>query len=206
MNRILIAGLAGLTLLSLGCSSGSKSDQGAKSDTTFTANSESESTMPTGTMQMQNIPFNTITGQPTSLAAYAGKVVLIVNVASDCGYTPQYADLQKLYEQYKDKGLVILGFPANNFGGQEPGTNEQILEFCTTNFGVTFPMMAKVSVLGTDKHPLFVELTEKSVIPGEIKWNFGKFLLDRNGKLVGRYGSETEPMAEEIVSKIESLL
>ncbi|MFH2036029.1 MAG: glutathione peroxidase [Candidatus Zixiibacteriota bacterium] len=137
---------------------------------------------------------------------FKGKVILIVNVASQCGFTPQYADLEKLYLNYKDSGLVVVGFPANNFGGQEPGTNEEILSFCTTKFDVTFPMMAKVSVKGEDKHPLFIAMTEKSEFPGEIKWNFSKFLIGRNGKLVARFDSQVGPMSAEMTSAIEKLL
>lgn len=153
-----------------------------------------------------NIPFKTITGNDSTLAAFKGKVVLVVNTASKCGYTPQYSGLEKLYEKYKDRGLVVIGFPANNFGGQEPGTNEQIASFCSTTYGVTFPMMAKISVLGTDEHPLFVQLTEHAGINGPIQWNFSKFLLNRNGKLVARYASKTEPNDPHLTSKIESLL
>ena len=151
-------------------------------------------------------PFVTITGDTASLSEFAGRVVLLVNVASECGYTRQYAGLEKLYRTYKDKGLVVIGFPANNFGGQEPGTDEEILQFCSTKFDVTFPMMSKVSVKGSDKHPLFVYLTEQSPIPGEIAWNFSKFLLDKQGKLIARYPSQVEPMDKEVVSKIETLL
>ena len=151
------------------------------------------------------IPFKTITGHDSTLAAFKGKVVLVVNTASECGYTPQYEGLEKLYEKYKDKGLVVVGFPANNFGQQEPGTNEQIAKFCSTKYSVTFPMMAKVSVKGTDKHPLFTYLTEQSPIPGEIKWNFSKFLFDKNGVLVARYLSNVEPMDTLLTSRIESV-
>ncbi len=150
--------------------------------------------------------FATIMGDTTSLASFDGKVVLIVNVASECGNTPQYAGLESLYLKYKDSGLVIIGFPANNFGGQEPGSNEQILQFCTSKYAVTFPMMAKVSVKGTDKNPLFVALTEKSKLPGEIKWNFSKFLLDRHGNLVARFDPTVKPDAPELVSAIRKLL
>lgn len=152
------------------------------------------------------IPFNTIKGLQASLEDYKGKVVMIVNVASECGYTPQYADLEKLYRLYKDKGLVVIGFPANNFGGQEPGSNEQIYKFCTSKFDVTFPMMSKISVKGSDIHPLFAYLTEGTPLKGEIKWNFEKFLLDKNGNLVARYSSATKPLDKEIVSRIEGLL
>jgi glutathione peroxidase len=155
---------------------------------------------------LAQIPFESITGDTTRLADYLGKVVLIVNVASECGFTPQYAGLEALYLRFKDSGLVVIGFPANNFGGQEPGTNEQILNFCQSKFHVTFPMMAKVSVKDSEKHPLFVGLTETSPIPGEIEWNFSKFLTDRKGNLVARYPSKVKPMSDEIIGKIEELL
>ena len=158
------------------------------------------------TGSMQNILFVTITGDSTSLNEYDGKVVLLVNVASKCGYTPQYTGLEELYRTFKDTGLVVIGFPANNFSGQEPGTNEEILDFCTSRFDVTFPMMSKVNVTGDDKHPLFVALTEQSGIDGEIKWNFSKFLINRDGKLIARYGSAVEPMSDEIKDKIKELL
>ncbi len=153
-----------------------------------------------------DIPFNTITGEKTELRAFEGKVVLIVNVASKCGFTKQYAGLEELYRQYKDSGLVIVGFPANNFGGQEPGDEKEIMNFCQTNFDITFPMMSKVSVKGNDIHPLFAYLTEGSDIPGEIKWNFSKFLLDRKGNLVSRFVSQVAPDDEELVGKIRELL
>ena len=152
-----------------------------------------------------NFTLPSIDGKPMPLSTYKGKVILMVNVASQCGYTPQYGALEAIYKKYKDRGFVILGFPANNFGSQEPGTNEEIAKFCSTTYGVTFPMMAKISVKGDDKHPLFVQLTEKSSIPGEIKWNFSKFLLDRTGKLAARFPSETEPSDPQLTSKIESL-
>jgi len=153
----------------------------------------------------RRIPFTTIKGDTTNLAAFDGKVVLIVNVASECGNTPQYAGLEKLYRTYKDRGLVVIGFPANNFGGQEPGTNEQILQFCTSKFDVSFPMMAKVSVKGADKHPLFTALTEKSDMAGEIRWNFSKFLLDRHGNLVARFDPAVQPDSEQLLSAIKKL-
>jgi len=154
----------------------------------------------------RTLKFATITGDTTDLAAYDGRVVLIVNTASKCGYTPQYAGLEELYRTYKDSGLVVIGFPANNFGGQEPGSNEQILQFCTGRFDVTFPMMAKVSVKGNDKHPLFRYLTEQSPLPGEIGWNFSKFLLDRDGRLVARWDSGVKPVSDEIVNGIKEAL
>ena len=138
------------------------------------------------------------------MSKYKGKKVLIVNTASKCGYTPQYTELQELYDKYKDK-LVIVGFPANNFGQQEPGTNQEIKEFCTKNYGVTFPMAEKVSVKGDDIHPLFKYLVGEAEKLGEkdpIKWNFTKFLIDENGKLVKVFHNKVLPMSDEIVSAI----
>ena len=139
-------------------------------------------------------------GNTIDLAKYKGKNILIVNTASQCGYTKQYAELEQLYEKYKGN-LVIVGFPANNFGQQEPGTNAEIKEFCSKNYGVTFPMAEKISVKGEDIHPLFKWLTSKQengVMDAEIKWNFTKFLLDKNGKLVAVFPSAVTPMSEEI--------
>jgi len=133
---------------------------------------------------------NSIDGSATPLAGFKGKVVLLVNVASKCGYTPQYAGLEKLYETYKDKGFVIVGVPANNFGAQEPGSNEEIKTFCSRTYNVTFPMMSKVSVKGSDKTPLYQYLTDASGNPktgGEIKWNFTKFLIDKKGNVAARF-------------------
>ena len=139
-------------------------------------------------------------GSTIDFSKYKGKNILVVNTASQCGYTKQYADLETLYEKYKGN-LVIIGFPANNFGQQEPGTNAEIKEFCSKNYGVTFPMAEKVSVKGDDIHPLFKWLTtkqENGVMDAEIKWNFTKFLLDKNGKLVAVFPSAVTPMSEEI--------
>ncbi len=149
-----------------------------------------------------------IDGKDMKLESYKGKVVLIVNVASRCGYTKQYADLQKLYEQYQKQGLVVLGFPANNFGGQEPGSNEEIKLFCSETYNVSFPMFSKVSVKGNDIHPLFKTLTTapNPNFTGDINWNFEKFLIDKNGNLVHRFRSKTEPMSTELVSAIKKLL
>jgi glutathione peroxidase len=144
-------------------------------------------------------------GGTIDLSAYKGKKLLIVNTASKCGFTPQYADLQKLYEKYKDK-LVIVGFPANDFGGQEPGTNTEIKEFCQKNYGVTFPLAAKSDVVGENTSPLFKYLTEEAIKLGTpapvIKWNFTKFLIDENGKLIGVYNSKVTPMSDEITSHL----
>lgn len=144
-----------------------------------------------------------IDGKNVKLADYRGKVVLVVNVASQCGYTPQYEGLQALYAKYKDRGLVILGFPANNFGGQEPGTDEEIKEFCSSKYNVTFPMFSKISVKGGDKHPLYQTLTATA---GEVSWNFNKFLVDRAGKIVKRFDSNAKPEGSELTQAIEAAL
>ena len=150
-----------------------------------------------------------IDGQPVSLKTYHGKVVMLVNVASKCGFTPQYAGLEKLYETYKDKGLVIVGIPANNFAQQEPGTDAEIKKFCSNKYNVSFPMMSKVSVKGDDITPLYVFLTDKSTDPklgGEIKWNFTKFLFDRNGNPVARFEPNVTPESPEVVAAVETAL
>jgi glutathione peroxidase len=151
---------------------------------------------------------NSIDGTPAPLANYKGKVVLVVNVASQCGYTPQYSALEATYEKYKDQGFVILGFPANNFGAQEPGTNEEIKTFCTRKYSVTFPMYSKLSVKGTDQSPLYAYLTKETGkgITGDIKWNFTKFLVDRNGNVVQRFEPAVTPDSKEVVSAIEKQL
>jgi len=152
---------------------------------------------------------NSIDGQPTPLSSFKGKVVLLVNVASRCGFTPQYSTLESSYEKYKDRGFVIVGIPANNFGGQEPGTNEEIKTFCTAKYHVTFPMMAKVSVKGSDITPLYQFLTDKSLHPdtgGDIGWNFTKFLVGPDGKVIARFDSKVEPDSPEMTSAIEKAL
>jgi glutathione peroxidase len=153
-------------------------------------------------------PVTDIDGNEMTLEKYKGQVILIVNTASECGYTPQYEGLQALYEEYKDDGLVIVGFPANNFNGQEPGTEEDIKQFCTLNYGVNFPMSSKVSVKGEDQDPLFTYLTstENKDFTGQIKWNFEKFLVNREGELIRRFRSAVEPQSKEIVSSIKELL
>jgi len=147
---------------------------------------------------------NTIDGSPQFLAAYKGRVALLVNVASKCGYTPQYTGLEALYEKYKSQGFVILGFPANNFGAQEPGTNEEIKAFCSSKYMVTFPMFAKISVKGDDQAPLYKFLT--GATGGDIKWNFTKILVDENGKILNRFESKVEPNAPELVGAVEKAL
>ena len=152
---------------------------------------------------------NSIDGQPTPLSSFKGKVVLLVNVASRCGYTPQYAGLEALYEKYKDRGFVIVGIPANNFGAQEPGTNQEIKTFCTAKYHVTFPMMAKVSVKGDDITPLYAFLTDKSAHPdtgGEIGWNFTKFLVGPDGRVIARFDSKVTPDSPDLTSAVEKAL
>ena len=152
---------------------------------------------------------NSLNGTPMPLASFKGKVMLVVNVASQCGYTYQYEAMQALYMKYKDQGLVVAGFPANNFGGQEPGSDEQIGAFCKSKYGVTFPMFSKISVKGADKAPLYRFLTDKAANPktgGEIQWNFTKFLVDRNGKVLARFESAVEPDSKEVTSAIEAAL
>jgi len=150
-----------------------------------------------------------IDGRETTLAEYRGKVMLIVNVASKCGFTSQYAGLQKLHQRYQDRGLVVLGFPANDFLWQEPGTDSEIKQFCTLNYGVTFPMFAKVAVKGKSMHPLYRFLTGKTsnpAFPGRITWNFNKFLIDREGRVAARFGSRDKPESDGVVTAIEEAL
>jgi glutathione peroxidase len=152
---------------------------------------------------------NALSGTPTPLADFKGKVMLVVNVASQCGYTPQYQGLQALYAKYKDQGFVILGFPANNFGAQEPGSNEEIGAFCKSKYGVTFPMFSKISVAGGDKAPLYQFLTSRDANPstvGDINWNFTKFLVNRDGKIIKRFEPPVEPLSHELVSAVEAAL
>ena len=149
-----------------------------------------------------------IDGKPAPLADYKGKVILMVNVASRCGFTPQYSALEAIYEKYKDQGFVILGFPANNFGAQEPGTNAEIKKFCSTKYSVTFPLYSKVSVKGDDTTPLYQYLTRKAnpAVAGEIQWNFTKFLADRSGNVVQRFEPDVTPDSPQVIAAIEKLL
>lgn len=162
-----------------------------------------------GASNVYEFTMNSIEGQPLPLAKFEGKVMLIVNVASKCGFTPQYEGLEAVYEKYKDQGFVIVGFPANNFMAQEPGTNEEIKTFCSTKYNVKFPLYSKISVKGDDKAPLYQFLTDSTANPktgGEIKWNFTKFLVDRNGKVIARFESPVKPESPEVTSAIEKAL
>lgn len=148
-----------------------------------------------------------IEGKATTLAPYKGRVLLIVNVASQCGYTPQYAGLQAAFEKYQAKGLSVLGFPCNQFGGQEPGSSTEIKQFCTTKFNVSFPLFEKIEVNGPKRHPLYAALAGTgSPFPGDIKWNFGKFLVGRDGRILQRFGSGAAPDSPEVTKAIEAAL
>ncbi len=156
---------------------------------------------------LYDIPVKDINGKAASLSPYKGKVVLIVNVASKCGYTPQYKGLEAIQEKYQAKGFTVLGFPCNQFGGQEPGTNEEIKEFCTSKYNVTFPLFEKIEVNGPGRHPLYTTLAGKdSPYPGDIKWNFNKFLIGRDGKIIKRFDSKSAPDSPEVIEAIEAAL
>jgi glutathione peroxidase len=156
---------------------------------------------------LYDIPLKDIDGQPASLKAYQGKVLLIVNVASKCGYTPQYAGLEATYQKNKDKGLIVLGFPCNQFGGQEPGTDEEIKQFCSSKYQVSFPLFDKIEVNGQNRHPLYSLLAGKdSPFPGDIRWNFTKFLIGRDGKILNRFDSKVKPDSAELIQAVEAAL
>jgi glutathione peroxidase len=160
-------------------------------------------------VSVHEIELQTLAGSPASLGDFAGSAVLVVNVASQCGLTPQYAGLQRLHDRFADRGFTVAGFPCNQFGAQEPGTADEISEFCSVNYGVTFPMFAKIDVNGPDRHALYSELTAVPDAEGEagdVQWNFEKFLLDGDGKIVARFRPMTEPEAPEVVSAIEEHL
>jgi glutathione peroxidase len=154
-----------------------------------------------------DIPVKDIDGKSTSLAPYKGKVLLVVNVASKCGYTPQYEGLEAIQKKYQAKGFDVLGFPCNQFGGQEPGTNEEIKKFCSSKYNVTFPLFDKIEVNGAGRHPLYNVLAGKdSPYPGDIKWNFNKFLIGRDGKIIKRFDSKAKPESPEVTQAIEAAL
>jgi glutathione peroxidase len=157
--------------------------------------------------KLDSIAVQDIDGKETTLKPHAGKVLLIVNVASECGSTPQYAGLESLWRKYRDQGLVVLGFPSNDFGAQEPGTNADIKRFCTSRYGVTFPMFAKIRVRSPEQHPLYAAMTgSTAAFPGEVQWNFGKFLVDRKGQVLARFDSEVEPDSAELLGAVEKAL
>jgi len=160
-------------------------------------------------MDVYDIPINSLTGKPGVLAEQKGKVSLMVNVASKCGLTPQYEGMEKIFEQYRDRNFTVLGFPCNQFLEQEPGTADEIQEFCQVNYGVQFPIFEKIEVNGDQKHPLYAELEKTADAEGhsgDIRWNFEKFLVDGDGKVIGRFAPQVEPEAPELISAIESAL
>ena len=163
-------------------------------------------TKTTGKSQIYNFTMEDIDNKPRSLMDFKGKVIMIVNTASFCGNTPQYAELQSLYERYRDQGFTILAFPANDFGKQEPGNNQEIAEFCYTKYSLEFPLFSKITVIGEQKHPLYRYLTEDTDFKGEIKWNFQKFLVNRDGAVIARYAPGQKPLATQIVNDIENAL
>ena len=156
---------------------------------------------------LYDIPLKDIDGKDASLKPYAGKVLLVVNVASHCGFTPQYTALEAIYKKYEPQGLVVCGFPCNQFGGQEPGTDAEIKQFCTSKYNVTFPMFSKLEVNGANRHPLYVALAgADSPFPGNIKWNFTKFLIGRDGKILNRFDSKVKPDSPEVTQAIAAAL
>ena len=160
-----------------------------------------------GAVSLYDISLKDIDGKDATLKPYQGKVILVVNVASQCGFTPQYAGLEALYKKYKDQGLVVCGFPCNQFGHQEPGSDAEIKQFCTSEFNVTFPMYSKIEVNGKNRHPLYVQLAgQDSPFAGDIKWNFTKFLIGRDGKILNRFDSRVKPNSEEMTKAIEAAL
>ncbi|MFI5609642.1 glutathione peroxidase [Amycolatopsis sp. NPDC051903] len=160
-------------------------------------------------MSIRDIPLKTLTGEDTTLGALGGKALLLVNVASKCGLTPQYTGLERLQERFGDKGFSVVGFPCNQFAGQEPGTAEEIRTFCSTTYGVTFPLMEKIDVNGEDRHPLYTSLTANTDADGEagdVQWNFEKFLINADGEVAGRFRPRTEPEDDAVVTAIEAVL
>jgi glutathione peroxidase len=160
-------------------------------------------------MSIQDIPINTLDGKPASLSDYAGKAILLVNVASRCGLTPQYEGLERLHERYAERGFTVVGVPCNQFGGQEPGTADEIQEFCSATYGVTFPLLQKIDVNGDGRHPLYTELTKTPDVEGndgDIQWNFEKFLISSEGTVLQRFRPHTEPEAPEVVEAVEAAL
>jgi len=193
--------LSGLLLLGLGLCAFTESDVNAR---------EKQSNVPsradTAMAPLYGFRLPDIDGHPVDLKTFKGKVLLIVNTASMCGNTPQYADLQEMYERYQERGFEILAFPANDFGQQEPGTNQEIKGFCYTKYSISFPLFSKISVVGKEKHPLYQYLTEQSPFPGRVTWNFQKYLVDRSGNVIGKYDPGMNPLSPTILSDVEKAL
>ncbi|MEM1166755.1 MAG: glutathione peroxidase [Planctomycetota bacterium] len=201
-ESVMWAASAAMALGLAACNSEPSSSSQAPSDP-----ADANASTTTGATTVLNRSMDSITGESVDLTQYLGNVVMIVNTASKCGFTKQYDALQELHETYADRGLVILGFPANDFGGQEPGSDEEIAEFCRVNYGVGFPMFSKIAVTGDEKHPLFEQLAAlPEPIGGEPQWNFTKFVLDRSGVPVARFQPATSPTAPQVTAQIETLL
>ena len=207
LKSLIVTGTAGILLATVGWSlAAPKSIEAVVKEPTTMPATAKEANEPASPL---DFVVKDVDGKEQKLADYKGKVVLIVNVASKCGFTPQYAGLEELYKKYADKGFVIVGFPANNFLHQEPGTDAEIKQFCTGTYNVTFPIMSKISVLGEDKAPIYKYLTEKSTagdFAGDITWNFNKFVIDRNGNIIARYPSQTKPLDPALTGEIEKAL
>lgn len=159
-------------------------------------------------IDLYRVPLTLNDGSPTDFGRFKGKVVMVVNVASNCGFTPQYTGLETLYQKFRDRGFEVLGVPCNQFAGQEPGSDSEIAEFCQRNFGVTFPLTLKADVRGRNQHPLYAELTKfkSGLLPGLVKWNFEKFLVNRDGQVVNRFAPTVEPDSAEVIDAVEDAL
>ncbi|MBX3308537.1 MAG: redoxin domain-containing protein [Nitrospira sp.] len=199
-SRTLLA-LSGVVLLGLGFIAFSTSNTYANEKQSTALSRTSVAAPPLYGFRLPDID-----GRPVDLKTFKGKVLLIVNTASMCGNTPQYAGLQEMYERYQERGFEVLAFPANDFGQQEPGTNQEIKGFCYTKYSVSFPLFSKLSVVGKDKHPLYRYLTEQSAFPGRVTWNFQKYLVDRSGNVIGKYDPDMNPLSPAILTDVEKAL
>jgi glutathione peroxidase len=193
--------LFGLILLGLGGTVGQEPEVYASGKPSNVSSGTGEQPAPLYGFRLPDID-----GHPVDLKSFKGKVLLIVNTASMCGNTPQYAGLQEMYDRYRDRGFEILAFPANDFGQQEPGTNEEIKGFCYTKYSISFPLFSKISVVGKEQHPLYRYLTQHSSFPGRVTWNFQKYLVDRSGNIIGKYDPGMDPLAPAILADIEKAL
>lgn len=193
--------LSGLVLFGLGLTSFADSEVNAREKQAGVASSTGDSSAPLYAFRLPDID-----GHLVDLKRFKGKVLLIVNTASMCGNTPQYAGLQEMYERYRERGFEVLAFPANDFGKQEPGTNQEIKGFCYTKYSISFPLFSKISVVGNEKHPLYRYLTEQSPFPGRVTWNFQKYLVDRSGNVIGKYDPGMSPLSPTILADVEKAL
>jgi glutathione peroxidase len=199
-SKIFLA-LFGFATLGIGLCAFTESDGDAKEKLSNEASGSGHSTAPLYGFRLPDID-----GHPVDLKTFKGKVLLIVNTASFCGNTPQYEGLQEMYERYRERGFEVLAFPANDFGQQEPGTNQEIKGFCYTKYSISFPLFSKISVVGKEKHPLYRYLTEQSAFPGRVTWNFQKYLVDRSGNVIGKYDPGMNPLSPAILADVERAL